>query len=192
MWRGRTLNYAHTTRSLTKQVITMPGWLYWLTMEEWQRPDSLESLQSRHQGFPGRLRPCSYSLLRCAGTSLRTSAVTQAKSALQHSSCIQRQLPKLQSILRRALKQKSWQSPSAPGMRKNVGAGTNVSATELAACIRRLGGWLQVCTLQGLHDWALHMRTTMRSSALSNSPFSWAGECTCTRPRPTGHAQAHR
>lgn len=40
--------------------------------------------------------------------------------------------------------------------------------------------WLHVFTLHGLQDCALHMRTTMLSSALSNSPLSCAGECTCT------------
>ena len=35
-------------------------------------------------------------------------------------------------------------------------------------------------TLHGLQDWALHMRTTMLLSALSSSPLSCAGECTCT------------
>ena len=41
--------------------------------------------------------------------------------------------------------------------------------------------WAEIwgSTLQGLHDVALHIRTTILSSALSNSPFNSAGECTC-------------
>ena len=60
-------------------------------------------------------------------------------------------------------------------------------ARQLATCKGHLQqpgskfGWAETwdITLQGLQDVALHMRTTMLSSALSNSPFSSAGECTC-------------
>ena len=60
-------------------------------------------------------------------------------------------------------------------------------AKQLATCKSRLKqtkgnlDWAKIwgSTLQGLHDVALHMRTTILSSALSNSPFSSAGECTC-------------
>ena len=40
--------------------------------------------------------------------------------------------------------------------------------------------YCELITLHGLQDWALHMRTTMLLSALSSSPLSSAGECTCT------------